>query len=283
MTSHNLQQEIEARLENKDFHLPVINHTAVELQRLMSSSKCQLSQLAQVIEKDQSLATKVLNVANSPFFSGLKKIGNVRDAIVRVGMKEIFVLVVTLAQKNLYQGGNNRYGSYMEKLWQHALATAMGGRWLCVRMNQRQKADELFMAGLLHDIGKLALVKLVQELEEENGQEGFSPSEALLQEILESMHTTVGGSLLEKQMLPEFYCMVARNHHLENNDSSEEMDIIKVANLACRKLGIGIQHDPEVIITATPNADRLGLSDIDVAELEVTMEEMLNEMNDRLA
>ena len=282
MSEMNLQEIIEARLTEDAFDLPVIDHTALKLQEIMASSKCDLATLAQIIQSDQSLAIKVLNLANSPFFSGLRRISSVEEAIIRVGMKEIFVLVVTLAQRNLYRTKDKEYASFMKMLWEHALGTATASRWLSKRMNRKDEEETLFIGGLLHDIGKLVLFKIVQDIQKEEHEPKVEFSKSLIEEMFDSLHPAVGATLLEKQRLPEFYCQVARNHHQEDNETEEAIDIIKTANLICRKLGIGLKHDPELILTASITAERLGLTDIDFAELEVTMGEMLNDFNQRI-
>lgn len=282
MTEVNLQQIIADKLSDEPFDLPVVSPTALELQRLMASPKCELSDLARVIRSDQSLAVKVLNLANSPFFSGLREIQSIEDAIVRVGMKEIFVLVVTLAQKNLYRSSNKYYGSLMQKLWEHSLGTAMACRWLSSKINCRDKADSLFMGGLLHDIGKLVLLKIVEEVGNGDEKSTVRVSESLMEEMLASMHTNVGATLLEKQKLPGVFCRMAQDHHLEDDDEDEAMDILKTANLLCHKIGIGLAHDPELRLTGTVSAERLGLTDIDIAELEVSLEGQMEELNQRI-
>ena len=170
----------------------------------------------------------------------------------------------------------------MQKLWEHSLGTAMASRWLSSRMNLRDKAETLFMGGLLHDIGKLVLLKICEEVENSKGKSQGKVSSSLVGEIFESMHTTVGAALLEKQKLPGVYCTMAQNHHLEDDDADEAMDILRTANLLCHKIGIGLTHDPELIITGTTSAERLGLTDIDIAELEVSLEGQLEDLNQRI-
>jgi len=73
MTELSLQEIIQGKLSEEDLELPVIDQIALELQRIINSRKCELSSLARVIQTDQSLAMKVLNLANSPFFCQSQK------------------------------------------------------------------------------------------------------------------------------------------------------------------------------------------------------------------
>jgi putative nucleotidyltransferase with HDIG domain len=278
----NLKEIIESRLADDSFKLPIISHTALRLQRLVSSPGCDITDLVETIQTDQSLAVHVLNTANAPFFSGLKRITNLRDAIVRIGTREVLVLVITVTQKNLYRSRNSYYGTVLEKLWEHALGTAMAARWLGMRKGMGARMELLFLGGLLHDVGKLVLVKILEDLQRQNGSRGPMLSTPLIEEVLESMHTTVGSTMLEKQMLPEVYCRIARDHHVDEEKTDDTMDIIRFANLACRKRGLGLKHDGELVLTATPCAERLGLNDIDVAELEVAMDDMVKDIKERV-
>jgi HD-like signal output (HDOD) protein len=80
--------------------------------------------------------------------------------------------------------------------------------------------------------------------------------------------------LLEKWNLPETYCHVCRDHHRRDYDAGNKLLVmVRLANLVCRKLGIGLRTDPDLILVTSTEAGILGLSDITLAELEIAMED----------
>jgi len=102
------------------------------------------------------------------------------------------------------------------------------------------------------------------------------PSKELLNEVMFSFHAERGYSLLKKWNLPEIYCDIARDHHSEDFDSNDIlMVIVRLVNKACNKLGIGLNKDPSIVLAATPEANVLGLSELFLAKLEITIEDSM--------
>src|SRR4030095_14589506 len=100
-----------------------------------------------------------------------------------------------------------------------AASCAMGTKWLAERLGYRAMAQEAVLAGLLHDIGKLFLLKVLENIHTA-GKYNLNLSKPVVSEVLESMHTLQGALLLEQWNLPELYCEVARTHHQEEYDAN---------------------------------------------------------------
>ena len=74
--------------------------------------------------------------------------------------------------------------------------------------------------------------------------------------------------------LPENYCNIVRDHHLEQFDSKDMLqNLVRLANKACLKLGIGMVKDPDLVLVATPEAEALHVSEVDLAQLEIMLED----------
>jgi HD-like signal output (HDOD) protein len=128
---------------------------------------------------------------------------------------------------------------------------------------------------LLHDIGKLFLIKVVEMI---NLSEKITikPSAELLNEVMKNFHSERGYSLLKNWNLPEIYCDIARDHHSEEFDSNDIlMAIVRLVNKTCNKLGIGLNKDTSLVLAATPEAHVLGLSELFLAKLEITIEDSM--------
>ena len=271
----SLMEILEQRLASGKVQLPVFPPLALQLQAMLAGDDADIDKIAQKIARDQALASQLLRVSNSAFYSGLSKITTIRDSIVRIGTQQVINLVHLATQEQQYRSKDKFIGLHLTNLWQHAAATAQGSLWLAERLGFQSMAHEAFLAGLLHDIGKLFLLKVMETIQA-SGNHNLELSTPVVDEVLDTMHAAQGALLLQKWNLPEVYCAVVRLHHQEDYDGSNPvLGIVRLANLACHKLGIGLHQEPSIVVGATPEARLLGLSELRAAELEIMLEDWI--------
>lgn len=268
---HDLIVEV---VNSREVTLPVFNPIALRLQQILNRDDTQIADIELMIAEDQALASQVLRVANAAFYQGLQPVTTVRKAIIRLGMQKVANLAMVAAQQQIYQKTSNSFQKYQEKLWRHAFASAMGSRWIAERCGFRAMAENAFLAGLLHNIGQLALLKIIADLY----AAGFVPAnlpQAVIAEILNGvMHTEQGHLIVRKWNLPEEYCIVVRDHHKEPYDPSNTLLLfVRLVDYACEKIGVGLHGDSQILLAATPEAQALGLGEITLAELEILLED----------
>ncbi len=258
---------------SEQLSLPVFPGVAVELQQIMSEDELPpIDQVAKIISKDQALASQVLKLSNSAFFSGLNKVRTIRDALMRLGINQVFNCLVVSSQRSLYSSRDVVIDKYLKELWKHALATAIGTKWLLKKTGYPDLGDEGFLAGLLHDIGKLLLLRVIEHLKQDNAE--LDLSEVFISEILESMHVEQGYNLMEEWCIPLNYCIVARDHHLEEFDPSDVLLLaVRVVNQVCRKVGLSLKPENHIVPATLPEAHALGVKEIMLAELEIALED----------
>lgn len=255
--------------------LPVFDESALRIQQEISKNDPDLNLIERLIGNDPSLTSQVLRIANSAFYKGLTKISTIRNAIIRLGAGEISNIVMLIAQRKNFHSKDPFCRNNLEKLWRHSTGCAVGARWLSKQCHFQEFSHEAFTAGLLHDVGKLFLLKVVENIHLSEKID-IKPSDFLLNEVMDSFHTEYGYSLMKNWNLPEIYCTVAHHHHLEEFDSNNTLlVIVRLANKACNKLGIGPKEDPSIILAATPEANLLGLSEVSIAKLEIALEDAL--------
>lgn len=265
-----IQEQLEGNLQD----LPVFHTVAVKLQQLLSSRSFEIDDVIEVIGEDQSLSGNVLKVANSSYYAGLNQIATIKDAIVRLGAQEIANMAMLASQYQFYNSTNETLNRMMHNLWGHALACGVGAKWLTRKAGYPGMAAEAFMGGLMHDIGSLALLKVLDDILK-NNQTSVNFSDHLINEILEAMHEDVGYRLMKSWNFPEFYCDIAHNHHTETFDHSNILLLsVRLSNLACKRLGRSLHPaDPSIAIFSAPEAHFLGLKEIALAELEIIIED----------
>jgi HD-like signal output (HDOD) protein len=274
MSDSSLLDLIKEHLATTKTQLWVNPGIALEIQQLLQNPDFSIDQVSKIILKDQVLSSQILRVANSAFFSGLKKVGTIKDAIVRLGAKQILNCVMVVTQKHLYQSKNEEIHRKLVALWNHALACAVGTKWLVERLGYRELSQEGFLAGLLHDIGKLFLLNVIESLHR-SGKFDADLSTSLVVEILETLHCEYGHRLLLQWNLPEVYVEIARNHHVDTPDHHDTLLLaLRVTNLATKKVGLGLTQDPSLFLPILPEVQLLGIKEITLAELEIAMEDV---------
>lgn len=272
-TEKPLMQLIDEHLAGDLHDLPVFHSVAVKLQQMLSRRDFHIDDVIEQISEDQSLSGQVLKVANSSFYAGLSKVATIKDAVVRLGAQEIANLAMMASQLEYYKSDNSIIHSYMQGLWSHALSCAVGAKWLARKSGYVTLTAEAFMGGLLHDIGKLALLKILDDIHR-NRETKVAFSETLINEVLDRMHEAVGLRLLQSWALPENYCNIAVNHHRPDFDGSDILlVIVRLANLACDKVGKSIKPNPGIALISAPEAQCLGVNEIILAELEIVVED----------
>ena len=198
-------------------------------------------------------------MANSSFYRGMQEVTTVRNAIVRLGLAEVANLVTMLTQKKSFSTEDPFISNYMDELWIHSVACALGAKWIAKECRLPSKMNEAFFAGLLHDIGKAFLLLAIADLKKA-GQISQDLPHTFIEEALDSLHSALGAQLLKMWNLPEVYCMVARQHH---DEDMHEKDIIllmvSLANKVLAKAGIGITHTPDIDLATSQEAIQLDL------------------------
>jgi HD-like signal output (HDOD) protein len=275
MTALSLLEFIDQQLKAKDVRLPVFDATALEVQKLSQAKDCDARQIEKLIIRDQALAAEVLKVANSAFYGGLQKVTTIKNAIVRLGNHEITNIVMLVSQKKNFRSQDPQLKPIMSLLWQHAIGTAIGACWLAREYGFKDLAQEAFFAGLLHDAGKVFILSVIEKAFRD-GKLPRKPPEPLLLEIMDSLHAERGHALMRAWNLPDKYCLVARDHHRDDMDAKNHLLLlVSVADMTANKMGIGLRKDRSLVLTATRQAELLNLSEIDIAKLEIRLEDAL--------
>ncbi len=271
----SLIDQINEFVRKENFQLPVFNEISMRILRMARHEDFDIREMTHLIYQDQVLVAEVLRAANSPFFGGLSVITTVRDAIVRLGSRQVCELVLIAAERIHYRARDKRFNKLLNKLWKHSVACAIGSQWLARRLNYHEQDNEAFIGGLVHDIGKLFLLRVIDTMQESE-KNSFKISYELSYEIIRSFHAEQGYKLLSQWNLPKIYCEITRDHHSQEFDTENvPLMLVRLTNQACTKLGLGINHDPSIILFSTPESAALRLKEIVLAELEVMLEDTM--------
>lgn len=269
----SIVEVIKERLAAGTLSVPVFHAVAVKLQQALARPDYDIKEVHQLLNADPGVATRVLRAANSSFYAGLSKVSTIREAIIRLGSKEVANLAMLTTQRDLYKSDDIRFNAIMQTLWKHAFCCAVGSRWLAQKVGFGAQAQEAFLGGLLHDLGKLFLLKCLEEVSREERFKG-GVIQPVLREVLATLHVEQGHQLMVQWQLPQIYCDIVAGHQQERWDQANVLlAMVRLSNLTCRKIGVGLNRDPSVLLFASGEAQVLGLKETALAELEIIIED----------
>lgn len=267
MSHEQVTETIKGLLGTQFDALPVFHPVALKLQRMLASNDFTVYEVADVATEDQALASQMLKVANAPLYAGRTKVATLKEAITRLGAQQIINIAFAASQASAHATHNPHLASYLEALWLHSHAAAVGARWLSCACGLAAMADQLYLAALLHDVGKLYVLKAIENLFQ-NGELKALPDRQVLLDTFAAMHVEQGYQLLKRWDFPDLYCEVVRDHHLDQLDPLNKMlAVVRFVNLTCHKIGVGLQKDPDLDLLVTPESTVLEVSQSLVDEL----------------
>ena len=137
--------------------LPTLPTVYQNIIRVMSDKHSTIDDIANIISKDQTSSVKILQVANSPLFAASRTISTIKEAVMFLGFIEIRNIVIALSVINLVDK-NKKFKNFKPvDFWKHSLAVGIASRLIAKEIDRRI-LDKVFLAGIIHDIGKLVLL-----------------------------------------------------------------------------------------------------------------------------
>ena len=273
-TVREVIDKIMQRFKRGDIDLPVLPKVVHDIQKMMSSPTTTVNELASVIERDAVISVKLISVANSPMYRGTDKINTVKQAVPRLGVKETQNIITTIGNKSLYEVKDHYFKKTMEKLWLHSLASAFIARAIALKIMLGDD-DKFFFMGLIHDIGKVLLIKVFADF---NTRGNTFNVDEVMEEIQEA-HTGFGGAILRKWGFSEGVARIALLHEGPKfrHDIDEEILVINLASSIADNIGYGLNDGKEVEIIKLESLRLLGI-DIELIDeiIEDTKESMDN-------
>ena len=266
--------------------LPTLPIIAQKILLLAEDDQAGADKLAKIISSDQSLSVKVLSLANSAYYGHRAQVSTVKQAIVIIGadmLKQIALSVLVF--KALDRGGKGR-----TVFWRHSLLAAHASVLIARRCGGMPE-DVCFMAGLLHDVGKLILASNLEDAYAEvvalEKQEGCTLQEAE-RRILDTDHADVGAWMAERWQLPAQLIDAIRSHHMENAGQaplSRVVTCVRAANMFATAADSVIEEEPGGFVVLLPSdiLKSLGLDEVKLQDAARELKLRSKEINQFLA
>lgn len=275
----NLEQQIVKELmdelESDNMVLPSLPDVALKVRDVIESDDATSGKIAKVITSDAALTTRLIQVANSPLVRGSKEITSIEAAVTRMGNAMVRNVVNGLIVKQMFQPTTEISDKKFREFWQHSAQVAAISHTLATMA--RLKPDQALLAGLVHDIGVLPVIKRAEDMPE------LLENEPLLDSIIAHTHCAISSAMLKKWDFPEALVAVAAEHEnlqRAHDGPADYVDVVMVANLQSY---VGESHPhAEVTWDSVPAFAKLGL-DTEVQVVDMAEGESIREIQDMLA
>ncbi len=268
----SLADRIQARVESGEFQLPPLPELALRLQEKLADEDTDTRAIAALIRTEPALAASLLRTANSALFGGLRPITDLNQAIARLGLRRVGALVTTMLVKGQFQA-TSEFGTKMQHvLWDHAVTSAAASRELAQR--EGLDPEEAFLGGLLHGIGRLMVLKGLDEVLTEHPE--LQVTRPVMDELIEIMQYPLGYRTLKSWNLSEAICDAAKSLDPDFDDDTNTMvNVVRAADAIARKMGNHPQPDPEMNLLDQPPIEVLELRDVELAALMIDLEDAI--------
>ena len=256
-------------------NLPTLPGIVIKLSKMAEDPDTTTDQMGKVISKDHILAAKLLKLVNSSFYGFPQRISSISSAIILLGFNVIKSLIISAS---IFE--------FMEtqdlELWEHSLGCAVVSSVLAKRLGVSEP-EEISTAGLIHDIGKVAikmeLPKKFEEIHSLISKRGISTLDAE-REILGLDHAEVGGWLAKSWNLPAKLIEPIACHHDPRISKNEQMasSIVHFSDIVIRGWGYGHGDDIWVPRLSKRAWTMLGLVPEDLDQIIEEVQEKLWEV-----
>ena len=262
--------------------LPPMPQVVLKTQELLADSNADAKKIAELIETDQGIATKVLKVANSSYYSLSGQISSISHASVVLGHKILGEVVTLAGAEGILDGKLPGYGYDSKDLWKHSLAVAFGSK-IISNSKHPDLVKEAHMAGLIHDVGRIILDSYIVEQKEEI--ESFMEKEEKTFLDAESQffgfnHAEIASAVCEKWKFPGSINTAIKFHHQPGNSDGNTLSyILHVADYIAILSGIGYDSDDVLYEIEEGAMDFLGITHEDLSDIVLQVTESVSKIS----
>ncbi|HLT17886.1 MAG TPA: HDOD domain-containing protein [Thermomicrobiales bacterium] len=242
-----MQDKLGAQITADIHQLESLPAVVIEALDQLSRPDVNLRQVANVIGQDAVITARMMSIANSVYYRRGAAVHRLSDALVRLGIAMVKEVLLTASVMGVMDRKLTGYQLDRGQLYRHSVATAIGARILAQHTNYPYR-EEAYIAGLLHDIGKLIFDRYLRDHYEAviefstTNQVPFVEAEA---RILGYDHAQIGGLVIASWELPARFVEAVSTHHSPSaaRDFPELAFIVHLANAFTLTLGVDVGGD----------------------------------------
>lgn len=232
---------------NRTTELTPLKSVATRAIAMAEDERSAAMDLAAVISSDQALTAKLLRLSNSAYYGYSRRIGNVREAVILLGMRTIRSIAISSGIIDAFSIVQPNPDFDQDLFWAHSVCVGVVAETIA-RETRVARPEDAFTAGVLHDVGKLAMMLAeplaFSDVVDRVSRQGMRYRDAEMS-VFNVSHELVGAKLAERWKFPDALVESIRKHHPEKAKAAIEdlADVVAVANLACDREGLACGFD----------------------------------------
>lgn len=250
--------------------VPTISPVVGRLAFIRSEDDNALERIVDIINTDPGLTARVLAVANAPFFGLSYKVKTVAEASVVIGTRGLVQIALGLAIKSTFHTLRSTAATHVQALWRHSVGVGMTAEAIARRC-RHPSPQEAFVAGLLHDIGKLLWIRECPDtyipLLEGHSDRAFPERE---QQSLGQNHADLGYTACRHWRLPDTISEAIGAHHRASEAPASEtplVNVLVIANQVTKLADVGFSGNPFVETGFLSRLESQGVTTTDLVEI----------------
>lgn len=253
-------ERFRSALDKGQIALPDLGSISTNIHDLLSRPTCGIDEVVKLIESDPAAAAEVLRVTNTARFRPPRAVTNLRAACMRLGNARVLGIAQEVLVRNALAVGDGPLQELGERMWRNTVVVAQGARELAARQ-PGVDADRVYLAGLLHNVGELVLLRLYSDLQSGS----VAPLDlAAMGHQIHGLHESVGGKVLRSWKMSPALCRLAGEHHRSgpapwDRESRRIRDLVMVSWHAAAELG----HAWQIVTPDGPSPELIDAAGLD--------------------
>ena len=263
--------------------LPTLPEIVLQINKLIQHPKTTAEDIGELISRDPSLTLSIMKLVNSAFYGFPSRITTIHHAVAILGFNTIKNLVLTATIVSSFKKHDNKTFGMLD-FWKHSIAVGALGKVIAKKINFAQ-AEEVFIAGLLHGIGKLIFSQKKDQVYETILKEAIKQNKHSTELELSTFGFTfadVGYWLTKTWGLPRELCESVKFHHYPDLEADSFLlsSIVHISDILVRGLGVGSSGEPFVPKVNKDSWETLNLTDKEIQDIlhtgSIEIEKSLN-------
>lgn len=257
-------------------NLPQLPEVAIRILNLIADPNLNVKKIAEFIETDRRIVSKVLKIASSAYYGMGGKITSIQHAAIVLGYKILGEIVLTAGAKDILDRKLQGYTYDSLDLWNHSLAVAYGSKFIVNKENP-SLINAAYTAGLIHDVGKIILDELV--LEKKGEIKSFMEKEGKTfldaeNHFFHFNHAEIAFELCRRWNFPEFISTAIKDHHQPSYSNGNKLSyVLYTADHIARMIGMGYGNTDILCKIKDATENFLGLRQQDISEMALKISE----------
>lgn len=220
--------------------LSIMPPVLLSILQMDDDNEMSFTELEKMVQSDQILVSRMLKLANTPFYSRGNEISSVKQLITRLGFKTVRSMVAMAFVNTIFSNGN--YKKFRDEVWEHSIATGILSQFVCSDFGYKKEREITLFGGILKDLGKIILntidrnmyIQVLTEYQETGGD-----IQAIEKKLFQVDNIEMGAATARQWKLPKsiVHILLRHNNSIEKQSFSER--IVTFSELVARKGGLG--------------------------------------------